>query len=763
MTPNKKLFIRDINMETIVDRDDTFGASTSVDDTFGASTSVDDSFEASTSVDDPFRASTIVDASFGASTSVDDPISQTKKYEKPEFNIAIMGNILSGKSTLLNAIFGKTYSDMKTHRTAMIPSQYKMTKLDEIEMAIFQDKNNKLNEKYTGDTPWDGIEVPTFVVSIPEQFIKMSKYLDISIYDIPGLNDKKKKPGIYYKWVSNNTQNFDIIYLLFDINSGLDTRDEIELLQLVCGMMSSNDRLKIIFLVNKCDTLVTIADGTYRMEDEHRDIFEKKMIPIIDSKMKSYTINKKRYKIMPFCSHMIYIYRTHNNLNLKEKINIITVLKNTDNFKELNDLGYLNFKHLEEIMINDVSKIKWNKMTNEQKIKLFEKMLDINDALKEKENYNVLKVISGMAGENLLYESTIKFMNNTEIIKNIIFHLLCNSDPYENIMKIKNFKNIKVSNKLIKNIEFQKKLVRKALQNIKIDENIFKPSNIKNWSKIVLATCDILSGDDFAYENKIIIRGKEALFEYFEELYKLGMSDMQNHDFILQIPTILCEYKDIIEEMSSCLYKEIIYDVQLGLYNKYIEYFKDLINSPPSSFTEIAKLIDVCIKFSSDNSLDRGIFFEGTFLRLYDSFIENGCFGIVCSLQQTEGDYIYFEIDDCIYILETLKYIDNNFKKFWLYDIKIKARIMAVEYRISKYNAIYPNVNRRIIDYEYIIERVRLDLENNNNNNYYTILMMIRDKFINDDNSTHYGLNQSKFESESESESENPESESESE
>ena len=39
-----------------------------------------------------------------------------------------------------------------------------------------------------------------------------------------------------------------------------------------------------------------------------------------------------------------------------------------------------------------------------------------------------------------------------------------------------------------------------------IDENMFKPSNIKNWSKIVLDTCDILSGDDLAYcENKIII------------------------------------------------------------------------------------------------------------------------------------------------------------------------------------------------------------------------------------------------------------------
>ena len=285
-----------------------------------------------------------------------------------------------------------------------------------------------------------------------------------------------------------------------------------------------------------------------------------------------------------------------------------------------------------------------------------------------------------------------------------------------------------------------------------IDENMFKPSNIKNWSKIVLDTCDILSGDDLAYcENKIITRGREALFEYFEEFYKLGLSDMQNHDFILQIPTILYEYKEIIDRISGSSYDELINEVQLGLYHKYIEYFKDLINSPPPSFTEIAKLIEVCIKFSSDNS-----FYQDTFLGLYDSFIEKGCFGIVCSLQ-TEGDYIYSEIDDYIYILETLKIIDSNFTKFWHYNFKIRARIMAVEHRISKYNATYPNVNRRIIDYEYILERVRIDIDLENRNNYYYTIL--RNTFFKDENSTHYGLNQYKFESESESE--NPESESE--
>ena len=66
-----------------------------------------------------------------------------------------------------------------------------------------------------------------------------------------------------------------------------------------------------------------------------------------------------------------------------------------------------------------------------------------------------------------------------------------------------------------------------------IDENMFIPSNIKNWSKIVLDTCDILEGDDLAYENKIIIRGQKALFEYFEELCELGISNIQNHDYII--------------------------------------------------------------------------------------------------------------------------------------------------------------------------------------------------------------------------------------
>ena len=64
--------------------------------------------------------------------------------------------------------------------------------------------------------------------------------------------------------------------------------------------------------------------------------------------------------------------------------------------------------------------------------------------------------------------------------------------------------------------------------------------------------------------------------------------------------------------------------------------------------------------------------------------------------------------------MATKEQLIGNIKEWIQYDndIKIRARIMAVEHRISKYNATHPNVNRRIIDYEYILERARIDLKN---------------------------------------------------
>src|SRR5690606_16500736 len=50
-----------------------------------------------------------------------------KQMEQLQINIAIVGCVSVGKTTLLNALFGKQYSDTKLQRTTMVPQIYQQT------------------------------------------------------------------------------------------------------------------------------------------------------------------------------------------------------------------------------------------------------------------------------------------------------------------------------------------------------------------------------------------------------------------------------------------------------------------------------------------------------------------------------------------------------------------------------------------------------------------------------------------------------------
>lgn len=625
----------------------------------------------------------------------------TENNTKPIYNIAIIGTISSGKSTLLNAIFGKTYSEMKIRRTTMIPSQYKLSHLDDANLSAIQETNNKLNEKYAGDTLWDGKEVPTFMVPTPEKFNKLSRYLDISIYDIPGLNDQKTK-DIYYKWVRDNTQNFDIIYLLFDINSGLNTSDELELLQLVCGMMSANNRLKTIVLGNKCDSLVVLPDGSYKMDDEHLDIFEKQMVSTINIEMKSHTISNDRFKIIPFCSRLIYIYRTLHNLNAKEKANIIAVLKNTDNFEELNQLGYLNFKHLEEIVIDDVGRIKWNRMTHEQKVKRLEKMLAIN--AQPDENDEVIE----MAGGNLLFELTNKFMDKNKLIDNIIFRVFCHSELFENINEIKNLRNIKISKKSNKNKDFQMILIQKAIEHLKIDDIYFKPDNIDVWSTMLINIHEILQQYDLhiCYSESLYERGRKALDNYIEQHFRHALSNLSDYLIINRIPSIVYPYVKIIKILKKVTEIDAIFKIQCGLINRYVDMLRTFYHqqekNPYINFSKVNKIIKVCLIFSEKHPFYAG---AEIYLQFFDSVIEEGSINIMEIFTRPIHTYTY--------MLETLKYINKEYPN----NISIKSRIICLKNRIHQSPE---SVQHLKIEDTSRILRMVYDFENNN---YYKILM----------------------------------------
>jgi predicted GTPase len=236
-------------------------------------------------------------------------------YENPTINIAIIGCISSGKSTILNSLFAETYSDMKIKKTTMCPQVYSTdkkilspTKLlakeirknnAEINKTLYDEKEKKF---YQCD------EVKYTVPPINDLFDSMiyNDYCEYKIYDIPGLNDSETKK-IFYDYVKNNCYKFDIIIYNIDINTSLNTTDELDILQLIkqciIDTKTKYDKdIKLIIICNKCDEMQFDDDNEIKGSDEIEEMYEQ--VKSIVSK------NDIMCPIVKYSATYTYMYRS---------------------------------------------------------------------------------------------------------------------------------------------------------------------------------------------------------------------------------------------------------------------------------------------------------------------------------------------------------------------------------------------------------------------------------------------------------------------
>jgi GTPase SAR1 family protein len=195
-------------------------------------------------------------------------------------NIAICGSISVGKSTLLNAICGKRYSDMEPVKVTMIPHIY-TDSLDKIcdshEVTITNEEHNIISDKKDYYKP-----IYHNIDKITELYTENTTNSNIKFHicDLPGfLNPNSKKTSlnpfnntknesnigsdtdIHYKWFLNNIFNYNIIIFVSDITKGLNTPGEIKILENIIKTISTNKPEQkvlgpiIICLLNKCDEI----------------------------------------------------------------------------------------------------------------------------------------------------------------------------------------------------------------------------------------------------------------------------------------------------------------------------------------------------------------------------------------------------------------------------------------------------------------------------------------------------------------------------
>lgn len=505
--------------------------------------------------------------------------------QRNSIRIALLGCISSGKSTLLNGICVNQYEDMKRKKTTMIPTVYKGSTntiyRNKDEINRIKSKNKELNETFYDDSSKVLITSETCklhenIIPMIENFIDLPKGIFLDIYDIPGLNDPSSKP-IYFQWVKDNFNEFDIIINVCNIESGLNTTDEMDILNLItdCIKNSIQGNRDILFVtaINKCDEMEILEGDIPTLIDSEDLELQKQIINTTCSIVKDKLYLDEQGKLIhnselqwesmgkcvvftPITARDTFIYRMlHNNPNVELDMSL------------LNKFG-----------LNELGKKKWTRLSNDEKrlyIKNYfnDSTIDINDILKESGYINFKNEINTfltkerqshilisrlkieLQNEELINKNITKDKHGMQELINLYNNYTIRVSTIDSIYKTKNSGLITdlinnhinrwineisdLSNNMPESIErleeykeimilLENNLDSRVIRN-KITVNISDGKD-KRWSDS-LGT----GFKDIPNVDKVI--GRFTLTKLFTNLYK-GYSDLQNEYYLTQLKDI---------------------------------------------------------------------------------------------------------------------------------------------------------------------------------------------------------------------------------
>jgi hypothetical protein len=282
-----------------------------------------------------------------------------------------------------------------------------------------------------------------------KNFVGLPDNVYMDIYDIPGLNDFKTR-DIYFKWIEDNFSELDIILHIVDINSPLNTTDELNILEMIVKNIKTekekNDReVLLLTVINKCDEMDCGAYH-FKLDEEDQENYDQvvKHTQEVVAKLisdeafqgdgeirarrsgKRKNKNKNKYpfdynfEFTPISAADTFVYRMlHNDPHVE-----------------------LDMKLLQKFGINEIGKRLWNRMSDPDRIKMVKKHfadVDINETL-EMTGYNRFKTIMNdyltkERQSKILINRLKKEINNEEIMNN---NITTNKDELNKLINVYN-------------------------------------------------------------------------------------------------------------------------------------------------------------------------------------------------------------------------------------------------------------------------------------------------------------------------------------
>ena len=258
------------------------------------------------------------------------------KIPTDNINLCFVGGVSTGKSTVLNSVFCEELTQCKIKRTTMWPTVYVENDFvqdispEEI-FKIISEKNKEIIEKTESGQKLDSGDYKELAFNVGKLDINILENSYVNVYDIPGLNDARTK-HIYYDYLETNFHKFNLVVFLVDIQSGLNTSDEMDMLRFIINntqdqFVKNQRHIYTLVIVNKADDMQTEEDSDkLEITGELREMFEQ-VENTVKTEFANSGLKDNVIGVIPLCARDSYLYRMVKKHGNKFKLSPEQILK----------------------------------------------------------------------------------------------------------------------------------------------------------------------------------------------------------------------------------------------------------------------------------------------------------------------------------------------------------------------------------------------------------------------------------------------------
>ena len=175
------------------------------------------------------------------------------RRRKLKLTLPLTAHCRVGKSTVLNALLGDKFSQVSMKRTTAGINMFRVMPKEATTLSTAEHIHNVISKDNESLRSENDVSEKVFDIFVEESICKnMRNDTRLTLVDIPGINeaDSSKK---YKEYVQDKWNSFDCVVVVMDAIQGVNTQEQVELLEFVKQNNQSLKAIPTIVLCNKMD------------------------------------------------------------------------------------------------------------------------------------------------------------------------------------------------------------------------------------------------------------------------------------------------------------------------------------------------------------------------------------------------------------------------------------------------------------------------------------------------------------------------------